>query len=79
VIDDQGNVWLRQWTPPNVATGTWFVFSPDGIPVAQINLPVAFRVSDIKQQQVLGVFTDQDGVEFIRLYRLKKNLRLRGR
>jgi hypothetical protein len=79
VIDHEGNVWLRRWTPPNVVTATWLVFSPNGIPVARIDLPVAFRVSDIKEKQVLGVFTDQDGVEFIRLYRLKRDLRARGR
>lgn len=71
VADATGSVWLREFGRRE-ETATWHVVSPDGAPPVSIRLPGPFRPTDIGAEYLLGVWTDELGVEHVRLYPLRR-------
>ena len=49
---------------------TWLVLDPAGKPKASVLVPPGFRITEVGPSYVLGVHTDADGVETVRLYQL---------
>lgn len=64
---DEGGVWIRE---PRAGgeTRTWTRVGVDG-PDAVITTPTAFRPTDVRADEVLGVWSDESGVHFVRAYR----------
>jgi hypothetical protein len=50
----------------------WRVFDPSGIWLGTVTLPARFNPMDIGKDYVLGLWRDEDDVEHIRIYRLRK-------
>ena len=73
VADARGNVWLQEYrTRWDTGPVYWSVFDPEGAWVTDIELPDSFRVTDVGTDYVMGVWRDELGVEFVRMYRLVK-------
>jgi hypothetical protein len=74
VASDDGNLWVRAYHPlgaPDVES-RWTVFDPEWRPVAVVKGPVRFQVFQIGPDWVLGRQVDEEGVEHVRMYTLRK-------
>ena len=63
LVDDIGRVWLRE-TPVETETATWFVFNSRN-EVRWLNLPTSYDPTQATRNWVLGVMTDDLGVEVV--------------
>jgi hypothetical protein len=72
-VDDRGHAWVKQWRAPG-ATGAapWWVFSPEGVLLGQVELPDGLEVSEITATAVVGVARDDLGVERVRIHALAR-------
>jgi hypothetical protein len=70
LIDPDGRVWLGRADAVPVDPGPWVVSAADGTIIARVRMPDGFRPTAIGEATVLGVWTDDLGVESLRLYRL---------
>jgi hypothetical protein len=79
-VDANGNVWVRhtwsRWAPDSDMHDhlerRWTVFASRGAMLGDVVTPPRFRLSDIGDDYVLGVWRDEVDVERIREYRLIK-------
>ncbi len=71
-IDEEGNVWVHEFTKPGDAQATWAVFDSTGILLGRLTAPPRFEPHDIGPDYVLGVWRDVDDVEHVRMYELVK-------
>lgn len=78
-----GDLWVRDYRPedgvsrgmfhPAPTTPTqWKVFAPDGRWLSEINLPARFTPFEIGADYLLGVSRDEDDVERVTLWRLRR-------
>ena len=70
--DDEGNLWVEEFTVPGEPPAGWTVFGTEGRLLGTVDLPEEFRPLHIGSDFVLGVATDDLGVERVRMYRLEK-------
>ena len=70
VVARTGQVWARRWAPDDARSAEWIVFDTTGAPVARTSLPRSFVFADAGGDHLLGRFTDEDGVQSIRKYKL---------
>ena len=74
VVDRTGHVWVEEYQPTmGGGKRTWSVFAPDGQWLGSAELPAAFRVIEIGQDFILGVWRDDVDVEHVRLLSLTRN------
>lgn len=72
-IDERGNLWVREYRPRyEEGDRTWAVFGPDGRREATVGVPSGFEPRAIGDTLVVGRWEDELGVEYVRLYRLRK-------
>ena len=78
MLDRTGNLWIQDYLPfPDIsAATTWIVFNSDGAIVAQAKLP-KLQITEITEDQVVGVWHDADSVPYVRIYRLLKKAGVR--
>jgi hypothetical protein len=74
VVDQTGAIWLadhqiRYERLPVL----WTIFNAEGHLLGTLTLPAAFNVDQIGENFVLGRWTDELGVEHVRLHRLTRN------
>jgi hypothetical protein len=67
-----GELWVRRFEPSDATPATYAVISARGTVVARVNVPAAFRITDVGADYVVGVAKDVDGVESVRVYQLKR-------
>jgi hypothetical protein len=72
VVDAAGGAWIRHFALERDAPATWSVFDAEGRWLGEIGMPVHFEVKEIGADYVLGTWTDELGVEYVRLYDLEK-------
>lgn len=72
LVDREGNLWVQDYPSPGGEPVAWTVFSRQGAILGQIVLPAAFRPTDVGADYVLGVGMDEQDVERIRMYALRK-------
>lgn len=70
--DDQGRVWGQVYPLPHAEERRWLVFE-DGRAVGELRVPKPFNVLDVRGDRVVGVWMDDMGVEFVRVYRLRES------
>lgn len=71
--DAEGNLWVQDPQKPGDEAGSlWTVFSPDGEARGTVQLPNGFNVKQIGRDFVLGIWLDENDVEHLQLYQLKK-------
>jgi len=71
-LDHGGRTWVRRWALDDDPRAPWTVFDSAGRPLARIEMPGAFRPSDIGEDYVLGVFGGPESVDEVRRYRLSR-------
>ncbi|GIW51409.1 MAG: hypothetical protein KatS3mg081_0764 [Gemmatimonadales bacterium] len=67
---EDGGIWVQDYPARPAAEIAWAVFDSTGALRAEVKLPWRFDPQDIGRDFVLGVWRDEDGVEYVRLYRL---------
>lgn len=72
VMDDEGNVWLRDFRGPLDTTSSLTVLSADGRPLGRVMVPFRFRPHHIGADFVLGVWQDEDDIPHVQLDELIK-------
>ncbi len=73
LVDDGGNLWVQRTAWPGAAVQPeWDVFDAEGAMLGTLRMPAGFRATHVGADFVLGVWTDEDGVEYVRMYRLIK-------
>jgi hypothetical protein len=70
VMDRQGNLWIQDPPEPGAERTPWAVFTSEGAFLGSVSLPSSLRPTDVGSDYVLGVWTDELGVEEVRLYGL---------
>ena len=72
IVDRTNAVWVS--APPRAERTplTWTAFSREGRRLAAVTMPVRFTPKEIGPDYVLGVQRDEDGVETIRMYSLRR-------
>lgn len=80
LLDDSGQLWISRYmntlvAEPSVATqrDTWDVFDADGGLRGHVVLPVGFRLTQISGDRILGVHSDDLGVQRVRVYRFSRH------
>ena len=83
LVDRGGNFWLQErelahQLPPGAfqptvnATSRWSVFDSAGVWLTDVTLPANFRVFEISEDYLLGLSRDEQEVEQVRVYALRK-------
>lgn len=70
LFDAQGRLWLPEYHWPPDVPYLWSVFDRDGLLDATVHTPHDLRVMAVGRDFVLGVWRDEDDVEYLRLYNL---------
>ncbi len=75
-VDRDGNVWIRtgRHFPSSAPSLDWTVFSSEGVLLGTVRFPEGFRVLEIGDRELIGVWTDDLGVEYLRAYGLEKGV-----
>lgn len=68
--DTDGNLWVRYFPRPGEERTEWVVFTPDGLRVGAISLPIKASLLDIGSDYVLVVETDELDVPTVHLHEL---------
>lgn len=71
-LDADGRAWVRRWTAWGSAHAEWIVFAARGLPVARVQMPARFDPNDIGLDYVLGLAVDDDGVQSVVHYRIRR-------
>lgn len=67
--DDRDRVWAEIYPLPHTDERRWLIFE-DGRAVGEVRVPGSLRVMAVRGDRLAGVWTDDMGVEFVRIYRL---------
>ncbi len=70
--DRAGNIWVPAHQIARDLATRWSVFDPDGRYLGDLTSPARFRVFEIGDDYVLGVWRDDLDVEYLRKYQLRK-------
>jgi hypothetical protein len=68
-----GTVWTRLYSSRVLGPATWDVFDAQGEWLGQVETPGGFTVLSIAKDRVTGVWRNDQGVEHIRVYRLRES------
>jgi hypothetical protein len=71
-VTRQGRLWVTETGQPSQDPMAWHIHELDGSIRAEVETPASFEIHDIGPDYVLGLFRDDLGINFIRLYELKK-------
>ncbi len=71
MADPAGNLWVQEWAPAVNERTRFTVFGPEGHLIGEVEVPQNFRVMDIGGDYILGVWRDEQDVEFIHLHSLR--------
>jgi hypothetical protein len=72
VVDQQGNLWVRDFVLTPDDAPRWSVFDPQGRWVSTVQTPAGVEVYQIGPDWILGRALDDLDVEYVRLYRLRR-------
>lgn len=72
VVDRAGNIWVRHFTVSAEGQIPWTIFGSDGRWLGDLEIPASLQVKEVGTDYVLGLWTDDAGVEYVRLYDLEK-------
>lgn len=71
-VDSRGTLWVQQWEVLRADRRRYAVFDPEGHLVARVTLPPDLRILEVGPDWVLGVWRDEQGVEFVHLHALHR-------
>ena len=70
--DAEGNLWLEEYEVAGLPENRWSVFDPDGRWLGVVRMPDDFTVNEIGRDYVLGIQSDELGVQYVRQFPLIK-------
>lgn len=71
-VDADGWLWVRPYSDAQEGTVLWDVFDASGRLRCAVALPATLAAREVGHDHFLGVVTDEDGVEQVRCYRLRR-------
>ncbi len=71
-VDVLGNLWLEQYRAPWEDEPQWWVFDPEGRWLGELSIPKDFRIDEIGSDYLLGVRRDEDRVEYVTMFELRR-------
>ena len=71
-VDSDGAVWVQEYRRPGATTIRWRIVAPGGAPIASIDVPSRFAITDIRGDRVTGIWLDENDVETVRVYQLRR-------
>lgn len=80
-VDEEGNLWVEPFFGAGIDVGPFEVFAPDGTWLGAVAVPPGLRRGftadmapglEIGDDYLLGVWSDAQGIEYVRLYSLDK-------
>ncbi len=77
--DSEGRLWVKRFAPvPDAVAvgrrrtgGEWVALDPSGVVVASLEVPDGFRLTDVREDRVLGVVLDELDVARVQVYRVE--------
>lgn len=69
-LDSRDRAWICRADRFGEPSTDWVVLATGGAPLARVRMPERFVPSDIGDDYILGIATDEDGVQFVRMYGL---------
>lgn len=70
--DDAGNLWVQEQDQPGDQTPRFAVLDPAGALLGYVDMPARFRPTHITTDRVVGIWQDDDDVEYVRVYGLDR-------
>lgn len=70
LVSAEDNVWARIYSPDLLAAGDWDVYGPDRKLLGSARTPSGLIVNSIGGDRLAGVWRDESGVEFVRVYQI---------
>jgi len=70
LVDRDANLWVQDPERPRDRTRTYQVFDTSGGWLGAVEMPQGLEPTDIGADYVLGIWRDQDEIEYVRLYPL---------
>ena len=74
-VDSEGNIWVLEYNRRGDDSVRWTVFEAGGVLLGALTAPDGLDILDIGSDYVLGMWRDEDDVEYVRLYELVKSER----
>ena len=71
-LDTEGNLWVPEYSRPGEYPRVWSVFAESGRFLGVVDVPDGLALHDIGSHYVLGLRTDQDGVQYVQPHELIK-------
>jgi len=71
-VDSDGAVWVQEYRRPGATTIRWHVMHPQGTTIATVDVPASFAITDIRGGRVAGIWLDENDVETVRAYQLRR-------
>jgi hypothetical protein len=71
LVDETGNVWVRDYPTDPAAPTRLTVFGPEGSVIGTADLPAELRPTEIRNGRVIGVWRDDLDLEHVRVYELR--------
>lgn len=72
LMDAAGHLWVQEQDQPGDRSPRFGVFNPEGQLLGWVDMPERFRPTQITRDAVIGVWQDDDDVEYLRVYRLTR-------
>jgi len=72
LTDEEGNLWAQEAVAPTVKAQRYVVVDSTGRWLGVVSMPADFRATFIAPDAVYGVWKDEEGVEHVRGYPLRK-------
>lgn len=60
---DTGDLWARRYRMRGESMDHWDVFAANGVHLGRVDVPASFRIEEVSRGQVVGIATDELGVE----------------
>lgn len=74
LIDAEGVLWVGRYVAPGDETRVWDLVRLDEGMAATLEVPASFSIIEVGQDYVLGVLTDQLGIELVEVYALTRGV-----
>jgi hypothetical protein len=73
-LDSEGAIWLREYAPLLTDSVRFRIFHTDGQLLGQRALPPRTTVLEIGREHLLTMWQDDDDLEYLRVYRLRRDV-----